>query len=200
MSKTNKKTESQHNQSCDDGVSRERHVSFAEKYSHEPTEEDYYQCYQAFHAHESIAVLSLPKTRFSLSQLNLNDGTYSLPDAMFTIIFSPFYSIRQGLRNRAVLGAEILALRHQLLVSQRSSPRPRLSCADRLLWVAFARRRNAARSWPLILRFQKKLRFAVNGHLWFLCEPTQWAKVLINRIIGKVDASLRTVIPWRLRI
>src|SRR5438067_10874384 len=51
-----------------------------------------------------------------------------LADAMFTIIFSLFYSIRQGLRNRAVLHAEILALRHRLLVLQRSngSHRPRL--------------------------------------------------------------------------
>ena len=40
---------------------------------------------------------------------------------MFTIVFSLFYSIRQGLRSRAVLQAEVLALRHQLLVLQRAS-------------------------------------------------------------------------------
>ena len=40
---------------------------------------------------------------------------------MFTLVYSLFYSIRQGLRNRAVLQAEILALRHQLLVLQRSA-------------------------------------------------------------------------------
>ena len=34
-------------------------------------------------------------------------------DAMFTIIFSPFSSIRQGFRTRAALHAETLALRHQ---------------------------------------------------------------------------------------
>ncbi|HEY6341461.1 MAG TPA: hypothetical protein VIY49_08220, partial [Bryobacteraceae bacterium] len=39
---------------------------------------------------------------------------------MFTIIFSLFHSIRQGLCARAALHAEILALRHQLLVLQRS--------------------------------------------------------------------------------
>jgi hypothetical protein len=56
---------------------------------------------------------------------------------MFALVYSLFYSIRQGLRNRAVLQAEILALRHQLLVLQRSngSHRPRLNFADRLLWV-----------------------------------------------------------------
>src|SRR5215469_10039770 len=60
---------------------------------------------------------------------------------MLTIIFPLFYSIRQGLRSRAVLQAEILALRHQLLVLQRSNGnrRPRLSLADRLLWVWLSR-------------------------------------------------------------
>jgi putative transposase len=56
---------------------------------------------------------------------------------MFTIIFSAFTSIRRGLRARAALHLEILALRHQLLVLQRSnrSRKLRLGVADRLLWV-----------------------------------------------------------------
>jgi transposase InsO family protein len=56
---------------------------------------------------------------------------------MFTIIFSLFSSIRQAFRTRAALHAEILALRHQLLVLQRSGRgyRLRLARADRLLWV-----------------------------------------------------------------
>ena len=56
---------------------------------------------------------------------------------MFTIICSLFSSIRQGFRTRAALHAEILALRHQLLVLRRSSRghRLRIARADRLLWV-----------------------------------------------------------------
>ena len=56
---------------------------------------------------------------------------------MFTIVFPLFYSNRQGLRSRAVPHTEVLALRHQLLVLQRSNGnrRPRLSLTDRLLWV-----------------------------------------------------------------
>jgi hypothetical protein len=56
---------------------------------------------------------------------------------MFTIIFSLFSSIRQGFRTRAALQAEILALRHELLVLQRStrSRKVHLTAADRLLWV-----------------------------------------------------------------
>src|SRR5215831_14670471 len=43
-------------------------------------------------------------------------------NAMFAIILSLLCSIRQGFRTRAAIQAEILALRHQLLVLQRSAP------------------------------------------------------------------------------
>src|SRR6266581_48122 len=51
-------------------------------------------------------------------------------------MFSLLFSLRDCFRNRAALQAEILALRHQLLVLQRSSRdcKLRLSCADRVLW------------------------------------------------------------------
>src|SRR5205085_2899477 len=60
---------------------------------------------------------------------------------MLTIIFSLFSSARHAFQTRAALQAEILALRHQLLVLQRSSRshRLRLSRADRFLWVWLAR-------------------------------------------------------------
>src|SRR5215831_9962955 len=73
---------------------------------------------------------------------------------MFTIVFSLFYSIRQGLRSRAVLQAEVLALRHQLLVLQRSngSHRPRLSFTDRLLWVWLSQLWSGWRSALMIVK------------------------------------------------
>ena len=60
---------------------------------------------------------------------------------MITIILSLFFSIRQTFRTQAALQAEILALRHQLLVLQRSNRGHRLclSIADRLLWVWLSR-------------------------------------------------------------
>src|ERR1039458_7277749 len=60
---------------------------------------------------------------------------------MLTIIFVLFSSIRQGFRTWAELQAEILALRHQLLVLQRSvrARNLRLSTTDRLLWVWLSR-------------------------------------------------------------
>ncbi len=63
-------------------------------------------------------------------------------------------SLRDCFRARAVLQAEILALRHQLLVLQRSS-RPhklRLGWADRVLWVWLSRFWNDWRSALLIVK------------------------------------------------
>src|SRR6516164_3846385 len=49
-------------------------------------------------------------------------------------------AIRSGLRTRAELAAEIVALRHQLAVLQQAAPRRLgLSRADRLLWVLLSR-------------------------------------------------------------
>jgi hypothetical protein len=51
---------------------------------------------------------------------------------MVAIILSLFSSVRQGFQTQAALEAEILALRHQLLVLERSSRghRLRLACVD----------------------------------------------------------------------
>ena len=49
-------------------------------------------------------------------------------------------ALRSFARSRLELEAEILALRHQLAVLQRQTPRrPLLHCADRLLWVLLSR-------------------------------------------------------------
>lgn len=69
---------------------------------------------------------------------------------MLTLLFS----LRDCFRARAVLQAEILALRHQLLVLQRSrrGHKLRLSWADRTLWVWLSRLWNDWRSALLILK------------------------------------------------
>src|SRR5205807_8446517 len=73
---------------------------------------------------------------------------------MLTIILSLFSSARQVFQTRAALQAEILALRHQLLVLQRSSRghRLRLSRADRFLWVWLARFWSGWRSGLVIVK------------------------------------------------
>jgi putative transposase len=56
---------------------------------------------------------------------------------MLIIFWVLFSSLRSSLLSRAALQAEILALRHQLLVLQRSTPGRRLHLrpADRIFWV-----------------------------------------------------------------
>src|SRR6266850_5987516 len=69
---------------------------------------------------------------------------------MLTLLFS----LRDCFPARAVLQAEILALRHQLLVLQRSSRlhKLRLYWADRLLWVWLSRLWNDWRSALLLVK------------------------------------------------
>src|SRR5258708_16870229 len=69
---------------------------------------------------------------------------------MLTLLFS----LRDCFRARAALQVEILALRHQLLVLQRSSRahKLRLGWADRVLWVWLSRLWNDWRSALLIVK------------------------------------------------
>jgi putative transposase len=69
---------------------------------------------------------------------------------MLTVLFF----LRDRFRARAVLQAEILALRHQLLVLQRASRgcRLRLRWADRVLWVGLSRLGNDWRSALLLVK------------------------------------------------
>jgi len=60
---------------------------------------------------------------------------------MMPTLVSLLAVLRDSLRTRVALQAEVLALRHQLLVLQRKKQkqRLRLSVADRLLWVWLCR-------------------------------------------------------------
>jgi putative transposase len=62
-----------------------------------------------------------------------------------SVVVSLLYSLRVSVRSRAALYLEIVALRHQLAVANRSQrPRLRLTLADRLLWAWLSQR---WRSW-----------------------------------------------------
>jgi putative transposase len=94
---------------------------------------------------------------------------------MFTLFVSLLFSVPACFRTRAALQAEILALRHQLLVLQRSSRghKLRLSSADRALWV-----------WL--------------SHLW-----TEWRSALIivkpETVIGWHRLGFRLYWRWKSR-
>jgi putative transposase len=73
---------------------------------------------------------------------------------MLTIIPSLFSSARQAFQSRAALQAEILVLRHQLLVLQRSRPWPSAAFESRrrFLWVWLARFWSSCRSALVIVK------------------------------------------------
>ena len=73
---------------------------------------------------------------------------------MFTLFVFLLFSAPASLRTRASLQAEILALRHQLLVLQRSNNghRVRLRATDRLLWVWLSRLWTGWRSALIIVK------------------------------------------------
>ena len=59
---------------------------------------------------------------------------------MWSVLVSLVLALRATVRTRVALQVEILALRHQLQVLERSRPRSlRLTRADRLLWVWMSR-------------------------------------------------------------
>jgi hypothetical protein len=62
-------------------------------------------------------------------------GQDTSPDPMTPIFAALLAFLGASLRSRASMQLEILALRHQLAICQRSLKRPRLRPADRLLWA-----------------------------------------------------------------
>jgi putative transposase len=80
---------------------------------------------------------------------------------MFTLLFS----LRDCLRSRAVLQAEILALRHQLLIFERSrrGHNLRLRWTDRALWVWLSRLWNDWRSALLMVKPETVIRWHRQG-------------------------------------
>src|SRR6266571_1287990 len=72
---------------------------------------------------------------------------------MISVLVALFLSLRSCLRSRAVLQLEVLALRHQLQVLNRSRPRRlRLVPADRLLWAWLSRSWTAWRTALVIVK------------------------------------------------
>jgi putative transposase len=72
---------------------------------------------------------------------------------MSSALVSLLLSLRSSVRSRAALQVEILALRHQLRVLERSRPpRVRLTRLDRLLWVWLSRTWTEWRAALVIVR------------------------------------------------
>ena len=88
---------------------------------------------------------------------------------MWSVVMPLLLTLRASLRNRAALQLEILALRHQLQVVDRSRPRRvRLTWADRVLWVWLSRVWGDWRAAVLIVRPETVLAWHRRGFrlLW----------------------------------
>ncbi|MGH9139981.1 MAG: hypothetical protein ACRD3J_06420 [Thermoanaerobaculia bacterium] len=72
---------------------------------------------------------------------------------MKSVVMSLLLTLRTAVHNRVALHLEILALRHQLQVVNRSRPRRvRITDADRVLWVWLSRVWDGWRAAVLIVR------------------------------------------------
>src|SRR5215472_2743853 len=88
---------------------------------------------------------------------------------MFDLILMMLNSVLVGLRGRAGMQAEIIALRHQLAVLQRSqkSRRPELTRSDRCLWVWLSRVWSAGRSSLIIVKPETVINWHRQGFGWY---------------------------------
>jgi putative transposase len=87
---------------------------------------------------------------------------------MRSVVVSLLLALRASLRDRAALQLEILALRHQLHVVNRSRPqRLRLTQADRRLWVLLSRVWNEWRAAVVIVKPETVLAWHRRGFRLF---------------------------------
>jgi hypothetical protein len=88
---------------------------------------------------------------------------------MFHLILTFISSLLVGFRSQTALQAEILALRHQLTVLQRTQTPKRLilNRADRCLWVWLSRIWSSWRSALLIVKARTVIAWHRQGFRWY---------------------------------
>jgi putative transposase len=88
---------------------------------------------------------------------------------MANLILMSLKSLLTGFRNRAAMQAEIIALRHQLIVLQRTQKTKRLILgrSDRCLWVWLSRLWSRWRSALIIVKHETVIGWHRQGFQWF---------------------------------
>ena len=86
---------------------------------------------------------------------------------MFEFICSLLWSLRVWFRGNARAQLEIVALRHQLAVTHRQHPKPRLTVADRCFWVWLSRTWDGWRSTLLIVKPDTVIDWHRQGFRWY---------------------------------
>src|SRR5215510_4568908 len=83
------------------------------------------------------------------------------------ILTTVFASLGASFRTRAALQLEILALRHQIGVLQRSVKRPKLTPTDRCLWAWLATAWRDWKSGAFIMKAATVIGWHRKGFRWF---------------------------------
>ena len=86
---------------------------------------------------------------------------------MLEILFSFLSSFRVYFRTHADIQLEVLALRHQVTVLQRTNPKPKLRPADRRLWVWLSRSWSRWRSALVIVKPDTVVDWHRRGFRWY---------------------------------
>jgi putative transposase len=88
---------------------------------------------------------------------------------MFDLILMSLVSLLSGFRSRAAMQAEIIALRHQLTVLQRSQKPKRLvlNRCDRCLWVWLSRLWSGWRASLIIVKPETVIGWHRQGFRWY---------------------------------
>jgi putative transposase len=87
---------------------------------------------------------------------------------MTSVLISVLAMLRGAVRSRAALHLEVLALRHQRVVLQRSKPaRVRLARADRCLWAWLSDVWSGWRTAPVIVKPATVVAWHRQGCRWF---------------------------------
>jgi hypothetical protein len=112
--------------------------------------------------------------------------------------FSPllpalFTSISASFRSRAALQLEILALRHQLGVLQRSGKRPKLTPADRFLWAWLCEVWNDWRSPLVLVQPATVIGWHRKGFRLFWTGKIRWGKPGRLVVPKKIRDLIRTL-------
>ena len=103
---------------------------------------------------------------------------------MTPVLVSILAMLSGAVLSRAALHAEVLALRHQLLVLQRSRPaRVRLAKSDRWLWACLSRVWSGWRTALVIVKPETVIAWHRQGFrlFWTFYEPTCQVSGVVQR-------------------
>lgn len=112
---------------------------------------------------------------------------------MISVIVSLLLTVRSCLRSRAALQLEVLALRHQLQVLNRSRPRRvRLVPADRWLWAWLSRSWTAWRTALVIVKPETVIAWQRQGFRVFWTWKSR-RRIGRRAVAADVRALIRTM-------